>query len=199
LRALISAQLVRARPCAGGGSTGARLRRRTCTVRRRYRSIRGARTCSIRCGPRSRIHGRTITRIGGPSARRIGRTVRGIARSVARICWIPWAVARVTGAIAAMVPAPPVAVPYVHIAVINDRAAVPVRAPAAPAPSATTTMHHRSYGNAHTEGENPYGGHVGGAVSRGDNRSAVDYGRIVRGHVHNLRICRLNDDRLGLS
>src|SRR4029077_5484914 len=141
--------------------------------------------------------GRSITGIGRTGSRGIRGTVPRVARPIARICRIPRPITRVSGTIAAVISATPVAVPHVHIAVINDCTAVPVRAPAAPAPPATTTTHHRPYGNAHTEGENAHGGHVCGAVSRSDDRSAVDNGWIVRWYVHNLRICGLNDDRLG--
>src|SRR5580704_12971991 len=122
----------------------------------------------------SGIGWRTITRVAG-------RAITGVTRRA-----IP----------ASVVSATPVAIPDVDVAIVNDRVAMPTCSPIPPAPPTATTADHRADGNARSEGNNRRSCYVGGSVLRDHNRRAINDGWVVRGHVHYLRIGRLNDDRL---
>ncbi len=73
---------------------------------------------------------------------------------------------------------------------------MPVAVPVAVAPSATTVAHHRADCDSRSEGEQAGRDCSCRAVPRRLNRGSVNNRRVVLRHIHNLRICRLNHDRL---
>ena len=102
---------------------------------------------------------------------------------------------------AVVVAAVPGRITVVSSAVINDRRAMPAAVPTAVSPSATSAAHHRSDRDSSTERKHAGRNHVAGGVY-GSNVAgnhvgiAVNHRGVVLRNVNNLRVGRLNDDRL---
>ena len=84
----------------------------------------------------------------------------------------------------------------IHVAVVNDRPAVPTAAPTVPAPATATATHGSADSHADTERDKTSGNDGAGAISRRIVRRTVYDGRIIRWHVDDLRTRRLDHDDL---
>ena len=202
-RRLGRGSLARLRSGSGAGLSSrrgwprARLRPRTISWigRERGRStVAGATSATIAGSTRSTV---------APAGRRKGCGRRTPIPGIRwwTVTWVSGLIARVAWTIAgrtispAVVAAAPVAVSHVNVSVIDDRMAMPVRAPVTPSPTAAAAVDRRPHDDSATEGDDGYGG-TAVVVTRNDNRRAIYYGGAVNRNVDDLRIRRLYDDGL---
>src|SRR5690349_11354116 len=81
-------------------------------------------------------------------------------------------------------------------AVIIHTAAVPIAIPTTPSPAATSAAHHRSHRYSRAERKHAGCYQISSTVPRRIVRCSVHHGWVITGHVHDLRVCWLNDDCL---